>query len=264
MLIPKENKKLQQLIDKHSFGSQNAFAEMIGVTQTNINRLFRVDERNGEVPNVLKSKSVLKAIKNKFDFADIEWFSKETEIVDENLEDEAPNSIENKNGNTFIELPNGQYLMIMPLAEFNIQAGFLDNYTDVEFLAEISQHSIIVDKPVKGRYIAFRVKGDSMDDGSSDAILQNSIVSTRELQRHLWESNKLHLKDFQYWVIYTSQSKYPLLKQIISHNVDKGMIKCHSLNDGPEYKDFELRISDIQALFYVVDVSRSISKKINY
>lgn len=264
MLIPKENKKLQQLIDKHSFGSQNAFAEMIGETQTNINRLFRVDDRNGKVPNVLKSKSVLKAIKNKFDYADIEWFVRDTQTPEDNIETEFTNSIENKNGNTFLELPNGQFLMIMPLAEFDIQAGFLDNYTDVEFLAEIAQHSIIVDNPVKGRYIAFRVKGDSMDNGSSEAILQNSIVSTRELQRHLWEGSKLHLKDFQYWVIYTSQSKYPLLKQIISHNVDKGVIKCHSLNDGPEYNDFELKISDIQALFYVVDVSRSVSKKINY
>ena len=263
MLIPKENKKLQQLIDKHSYGSQNAFAELIGVTQTNINRLFRVDERNGEVPNVLKSKSVLKAIKDKFSFADMEWFSKDDTPDDSNPEVETTKSLENKNGNTFIELPNGQFLMIMPLAEFEVQAGFLDNYTDVEFLAEIAKHSIIVDKPVQGRYVAFRVKGDSMDDGSSDAITQNSIVSSRELQRQHWNS-KLRIKDFPYWVIYTTQSKYPLLKQILSHDVTNGTIKCHSLNDAPEFTDFELKLNDVQGLFYVVDVSRSVSKKINY
>src|SRR5690606_22957073 len=37
----------------------------------------------------------------------------------------ATDDFENKNGNKFIELPNGQYYMLMPLAEFNIQAGFL-------------------------------------------------------------------------------------------------------------------------------------------
>ncbi|MFL9845063.1 helix-turn-helix transcriptional regulator [Flavobacterium rhizosphaerae] len=167
---------------------------------------------------------------------------------------------ENKNGNRFIELPNGQYYMLMPLAEFKIQAGLLDHYQDTDFLMDLSQHGILVDKPVQGRYVAFRVNGDSMDDGSSHAITRNSIVSTRELQRHLWKS-KLRFRDFPYWVIYTTQSKMPLLKEIIEHNTQEGYIMCHSLNDSPEFTDFRLNINDIQALFYVIDVSRSVSKK---
>lgn len=170
---------------------------------------------------------------------------------------------ENKNANKFIKLPNGQYLMTMPLAEHKIQAGFLDHYQDLEYLADMAQHSIIVDNPVQGRYIAFRVKGDSMEDGSDNSIKENSIVSCRELQRLHWNS-KLRIKDFPYWVVYTTQSKNPLLKQIINHNTETGNITFHSLNDSPEYCDFEININDIQALFYVVDVSRSISKKTNY
>lgn len=170
---------------------------------------------------------------------------------------------ENKNGNKFIELPNGQYYMLMPLAEFKIQAGFLSSYQDVDYLMDLSQHGIVVDKPVQGRYVAFTVNGDSMDDGSSDAITRNSIVSTRELQRHLWQ-DKLRYRDFPYWVIYTTQSKMPLLKEIIDHNTDEGYIECHSLNDSPEFSDFKLYINDIQALFYVIDVSRKVSKKILY
>ncbi|WP_159799261.1 helix-turn-helix transcriptional regulator [Flavobacterium sp. MK4S-17] len=170
---------------------------------------------------------------------------------------------ENKNGNKFIELPNGQYYMLMPLAEFKIQAGFLSNYQDADFLMDLSQHGILVDKPLQGRYVAFRVNGDSMDDGSSNAITRNSIVSTRELQRHHWQ-DKLRYRDFPYWVIYTTQSKMPLLKEIIEHNTDEGYIICHSLNDSPEFTDFKLNLNDIQALFYVIDVSRSVSKKISY
>jgi len=171
--------------------------------------------------------------------------------------------LENNNSNSFIKLENGQYLMTMPLAEYNIQAGFLDIYQDIEKLKGLNQHSIIVDKPAKGRYIAFRVKGDSMDDGTSNAIQQNSIVSTRELQRHLW-TDKIRFKDFQYWVIYTTQSKYPLLKEIINHDVETGVIRCHSLNDGPDYSDFDLSLNDVQALFYVVDVNKQLSKKLIY
>lgn len=171
--------------------------------------------------------------------------------------------LENNNSNSFINLENGQYLMTMPLAEFNIQAGFLDHYQDVDFLNGLSKHSIIVDKPVKGRYVAFRVKGDSMDDGTSNAILQNSIVSTRELQRQHW-TNRIRINDFQFWVIYTTQSRYPLLKEITEHDTERGVIKCHSLNDAPEYTDFELSLDEVQALFYVVDVNKQLSKKLIY
>jgi len=167
---------------------------------------------------------------------------------------------ENKNGNRFVELPNGQFYMLMPLAEFNVQAGFLSTYQDADFLMDLSQHGILVDTPVKGRYVAFRVNGDSMDDGSSNAITRNSVVSTRELQRHHWVG-KLRFRDFPYWVIYTTQSKMPLLKQIVEHNTEEGYITCHSLNDSPEFTDFKLHLNDIQALFYVIDVNKTISKK---
>lgn len=174
-----------------------------------------------------------------------------------------PDNFENKNGNKFIELPNGQFYMLMPLAEFKIQAGFLNTYQDADFLMDLSQHGILVDKPVMGRYVAFRVNGDSMDDASSEAITRNSIVSTRELQRHLW-ADKLRYRDFPYWVIYTTQSKMPLLKEIVEHNTEEGYITCHSLNDSPEFSDFKLHMDDIQALFYVIDVSRTVSKKMIY
>jgi hypothetical protein len=170
---------------------------------------------------------------------------------------------ENKNGNRFIQLPNGQYYMLMPLAEFNVQAGFLGIYQDADFMMDLSQHGILVDKPVKGRYVAFRVNGDSMDDGSSNAITRNSVVSTRELQRHHWEG-KLRYRDFPYWVIYTTQSKMPLLKEIIEHNTEEGYITCHSLNDSPEFTDFRLHLNDIQALFYVIDVNKTVSRKSFY
>lgn len=170
---------------------------------------------------------------------------------------------ENKNGNRFIPLPNGQFYMLMPLAEFNVQAGFLGTYQDADFLMDLSQHGILVDKTVKGRYVAFRVNGDSMDDGSNNAITRNSVVSTRELQRHHWEG-KLRYRDFPYWVIYTTQSKMPLLKEIIEHNTEEGYIVCHSLNDSPEFTDFKLHLNDIQALFYVIDVNKTVSRKSFY
>lgn len=170
---------------------------------------------------------------------------------------------ENKNSNKFMKMPNGQYFMTMPMADFHIQAGFLDQYQDLLALSEMPRHGIVVDKPVKGRYVAFRVKGDSMDDGTSNAIQHDSIVATRELQRHLWTS-KIRFNNFPYWVIYTSASRTPLLKEITDHNIETGVITCHSLNDGPGYADFDLNLDDVQALFYVIRVNKDVGAGINY
>jgi DNA-binding XRE family transcriptional regulator len=171
--------------------------------------------------------------------------------------------LENSNSNSFANLENGQYIMTMPLADYNVQAGLLDIYQDIDQLNELNKHSIIVDKPFKGRYIAFRVKGDSMDSGRTYGVPAGSIATTRELQRHLW-NDKLRFKDFPLWVIYTTQSKMPLLKQIIAHDTETGIIRCHSLNESPDYSDFDLSMDDIQALFYVIDINRAVAKYDEY
>jgi len=169
---------------------------------------------------------------------------------------------ENNYTNEFIKMENGQYLMTMPMAGFDVQAGFLDIYQDAEELQHLSKHSIFVDKPAKGRYVAFKVKGDSMDNGTLDSIQHNSIVTTRELQRVHWGS-KLRINIFPYWIIFTTQSRMPLLKQITAHDIETGTITCHSLNDGPEYADFTLNLDTVQALFYVIEVSKPIATE-NY
>jgi hypothetical protein len=55
-----------------------------------------------------------------------------------------------------------------------------------------------------------------------------------------------------------------MLKQIINHDTERGVITCHSLNESPEYADFKLNIDDVIKLFYVIDKSRNISKKSYY
>ncbi|HAC74261.1 MAG TPA: hypothetical protein DCF46_11775, partial [Porphyromonadaceae bacterium] len=63
---------------------------------------------------------------------------------------------------------------------------------------------------------------------------------------------------------FTNQSAKPMLKQIINHDTERGVITCHSLNESPEYADFKLNIDDVIKLFYVIDKSRNISKKSYY
>ncbi|MFV5697791.1 hypothetical protein ACM55H_05430 [Flavobacterium sp. ZT3R17] len=246
MLIPKENQKLNHLIEKYSLGSQNAFAELIGVTQTNINRLFRADDRNGEVPNVLRSKSVLTAIKNKFPFADIEWFKKEESDIIKSEPD--PEFFENKNGNKFIELKNGKFKIIVRKVPVRAFGSYLSDFQNVEFLEELEEVSFTVDHIGKGKYMCFEVEGDSMNGGGIDDTPDGAELLCRELGRHHWKDGFNHSK--YGWVIV--HKKTVLFKDIKSMDKETGDVICGSRSGLPNHPDFTINLNDVNQILKVI------------
>lgn len=161
----------------------------------------------------------------------------------------------NSNGNTFTELPTGEYFMTMPLVEHEAQAGYISGYGDAEFISEQPTHSIIVDQVHKGRYVAFRVSGDSMDDGTRNGISNGSILTCRELSKQYWKDD-FHLNKRPYWVIVHKDGV--LFKQIKEKDNSEGVIKCHSINKSPEYQDFDIELNDVVQIFYAINVTRVI------
>ncbi len=43
-----------------------------------------------------------------------------------------------------------------------------------------------------------------------------------------------------------------LIKQIVAQNLETGELTFHSLNNSPEYSDFQLNMDQIRALYYVL------------
>lgn len=99
-----------------------------------------------------------------------------------------------------------------------------------------------------GRYVAFRVDGDSMDDGTRDSFARRDIVAVRELSRDKWLP-RLHYTKWPFWVVVFGNNVR--IKQIVNQD-DEGNITFHSLNPSPEYTDFTLRVDEIRRLFNVV------------
>lgn len=248
MLIPKENQKLNQLIEKYSLGSQNAFAELIGVTQTNINRLFRADERNGLVPNVLRSKSVLTAIKNKFPFADIDWFKKDTE--ESILPESAPTIefYENTNGNKFVELKNGKFRITVKKVPVKAFGSYLSDFQNVNFYEDLEDISFTVDKIGKGNYMCFEVEGDSMNGGGIDDSPDGAELLCRELGRQHWKDG---FRESKYgWVIV--HTKTVVFKDLANFNNETGDIECHSRSGLPQHPNFTINLNDVSQIFKVL------------
>ncbi|MEJ7610630.1 MAG: helix-turn-helix domain-containing protein [Ferruginibacter sp.] len=151
-------------------------------------------------------------------------------------------------------LPGGKFLMNTPLVPVKAYAGYLTGWGDEEYISELPIHPIIVDKAHRGEYISFEVKGDSMDDGTANAIQEGDIITGRRLDRAHWRS-KLHLKKFSDFVIVSMNGI--VVKEIIDHNTDTGILVCHSLNnDKKQYPDFDLSFDKVIQIFNVVQVTK--------
>lgn len=144
-----------------------------------------------------------------------------------------------------------QGYMLVPLVNQKAQAGFLAGWGDPEYIDELPKKAFEVDKEYKGKYVCFEVSGDSMDDGSSESILENDLILCREVQRIHWK-NKLHINRWDFVIVHREQGI--LVKRIVEHNVEEGKLKLHSLNE--YYDDQVVFMDDLVAIFNVIDVKR--------
>lgn len=139
--------------------------------------------------------------------------------------------------------------MWVPLIRQRAQAGFLVGWGDPEYISELPKINIEVDREYKGNYVCFEVSGDSMDNGSSESILENDIILCREVQRHHWR-NKLHINQWDFVLVHRTEGI--LVKRIISHDVETGDLILHSLNN--YYEDQKVNMNDLIAIFNVIKV----------
>lgn len=141
---------------------------------------------------------------------------------------------------------------IAPLIGQYAQAGYLNGYADPEYLEKQPMY-YAVKKYSGGNYVAFEIRGDSMDDNTRRAICSGDVLLGRELYKDYWKC-KLHIPKV-FMIVHKEEGI--LCKEIIDHDVDNGIITCHSFNpDKTRYPDFQLFLGDVQQLFYKKELRR--------
>jgi hypothetical protein len=163
---------------------------------------------------------------------------------------DGPMFIEGENHNT-VPYKKPSDATTAPLISQYAYAGYLAGFADPDFL-ECQPQFTASKKHNGGHYIAFEIKGDSMDDGTRRSICEGDIVLARELQKLHWQ-NKLHIPKV---FIIVHKTDGIICKEIVKHDVKSGVITCHSWNPDPDYEDFELNLHDVMQLFYVKEISR--------
>lgn len=163
-----------------------------------------------------------------------------------------------EDGNTkFTEISPGRYRMKIDLVPVYARAGYLSSYGDIEYMNELPKHEITVTRYHKGKYLAFEVAGDSMDDGSINSIPDRSIITGREIRQDLWRP-KLHTHNHDYFV-FVHKTEGVLVKMIKHQEVETGDIILSSLNPNKQlYPDQMINLKDVSQILNVVKIEREL------
>lgn len=142
-------------------------------------------------------------------------------------------------------------ILRVPLVSQYAQAGYLCGYADAAYMATLPTIPYIVDHEAQGHYVAFEVKGDSMNDGTEEAILEGDRLLCREIMPHLWADSKLHIRKWDFVIVHTEGI---LVKRIIDHDVENHTITIHSLNS--MYPNKVINLADVKQIFNVIELQR--------
>lgn len=168
--------------------------------------------------------------------------------------------LETKCGIKYYNLGDNKYKMRVPFVPYNAYARYACETSEPiqQEKEEWGEIDFIVDRIGHGSYMAFEIKGDSMDDDSKRSFAEGDKVLVRELDQIHWKDG-IRYNQYPFWIIVLSNTI--LCKEIINHNIEFGEITCHSLNPSPEYSDFTISLNKVYRLFNVV---QKVPAPINY
>ncbi len=146
--------------------------------------------------------------------------------------------------------------MTFPVIPDVAAAGRLTGYGDPD-PDGFEMMSLPVEYVYRGNYYIFKVRGVSMDDGTTLALCDGDKLLCREVSRDYW-SMGLHRHSWLYFVFVTV-SEGIIVKEVIDQDLQNDTITCHSIN--PDYPDIVLHLRDIVGIYNVVEIiSRSLRR----
>ena len=136
----------------------------------------------------------------------------------------------------------------IPLVSQYAYAGYLGGYGDPEYLGSLPTIDFTPDREMTGNWLAFEVRGDSMDDGTKEGYVEGEIVICREVEREYWKDSRLYINKRDFVIVHEEGI---LIKRITEHDVQNRTITIHSLN--PMYQDRVISLAQVRQLFSIVE-----------
>lgn len=137
----------------------------------------------------------------------------------------------------------------IPIVYQAAYAGYLGGYADLEYVSTLPTIPFSVEQDEQNdKFIAFEVRGDSMDNDTADSYKDGDILICKELELDLYKDAPLPFKRRDFVIVHKDGI---LVKRVIAHDIAKHTITIHSLSDSPEYHDTVLDLADVRQIFTV-------------
>ena len=142
-----------------------------------------------------------------------------------------------------------QTLPVIPIeAKAGIGKGFLydrDCLQDVvDVNSEYDTMEVVLERETSDRYKLFRVKGDSMTDGTFRSLCAGDIILCREVYTEDWSYGLINTRSP--YVVIVIEEEGVLIKQLTKHDKKNETISLHSA-----YKDLTIDLKKVRAFYYV-------------
>lgn len=134
-----------------------------------------------------------------------------------------------------------------PLITQEAYAGYMIGYNDPQFLTNQPKYYSQMEYANNGNYVAFEVKGDSMDDNTRRSICEGDVLLGIELKSQLWETK---IRTPEVFII-VHKSNGIIVRELISYDQKTGTIRCHCWNPDPEFEDLDINLKDVFQLFNI-------------
>jgi plasmid maintenance system antidote protein VapI len=217
------------------------FAKMVNVAPAQI-----YDLKSGKTKKV--SNDMAKKILKVFPHYYLPWLLSGEGFA---LKEEVPTEMNTTETIKEAEPLNPNAILYVPLVNQYAYAGYLSGYQNNTYMETLPTIPFIADHEGRGNYIAFEVRGDSMNDGTEESYLEGDRLLCREIPQHLWVDSKLHIKKWDFVIVHEDGI---IVKRITDHDVENHTITVHSLND--MYPDRILDLAEVKQIFNVIEMQR--------
>ena len=153
--------------------------------------------------------------------------------------------------NIYYSLANGKYLVMAPVLMADMHRKYLEGLSSENPNESLVKSGFVLDYFDDAAYMAFEIVGNSMYDGSIDSIPNGSLVLGRMIETNELISN-FDGDDFPITALVIFNRSRIICKRVTRYNEKSQTITCTSLNDSPEYKDFDMPLSEITKVYKVV------------
>jgi transcriptional regulator with XRE-family HTH domain len=136
--------------------------------------------------------------------------------------------------------------MEVPVLVRESGAGYRSAAGDKKFV-ETLPTMLVPREYEKGNYLVIELVGESMNDGTDRSLLDGDKLLTKEEPLDRANIGKLPIK--KHLFVIATKGEDPVAKQILSIDMEKGMLMCHSWNS--EFEDYPIFLEDITRILKV-------------